>query len=35
MTRSSIEFSVKLFVIALIATFGWTVVRVLDMLGWW
>jgi hypothetical protein len=34
MTRQSIEFSVKLFIVALVATFIWTVARVLGMLGW-
>jgi hypothetical protein len=34
MTRGSIEFSVKFFVVALIATFIWTVTRVLALLGW-
>jgi hypothetical protein len=34
MTRPSIERCIKIFVVALIATFVWTVSRVLTMLGW-
>ena len=33
MTRKSIEASVKIFLIALIITFAWTVSKVLGMLG--
>jgi hypothetical protein len=33
MTRPSIEFCIKIFVVALVATFVWTVVGVLGMLG--
>lgn len=33
MTRSSIEFSIKIFLAALILTFAWTVGQVLQMLG--
>jgi hypothetical protein len=31
MTRSSIELSIKIFLVALIATFLWTAVKVLGM----
>ena len=34
MTRSSIEIAIKIFVVALIATFALTVYKVLAMLGW-
>jgi hypothetical protein len=34
MTRQSIEFSVKIFLVALILTFVWTVFQVFGMLGW-
>lgn len=33
MTRPSIEFCIKIFIVALILTFGWTVTRVMDMVG--
>jgi len=33
MTRPAIEFSIKIFIVLLIATFGWTVTRVMGMLG--
>ncbi len=33
MTRTSIEFCIKIFLTALILTFGWTVGQVLQMLG--
>jgi len=33
MTKSSIELSCKIFVVALILTFLWTVSRVLGMVG--
>jgi len=34
MTRKSIEASVKIFLVALVITFVWTVTKVLAMLGW-
>jgi hypothetical protein len=34
MTRSAIERCIWVFIIALILTFIWTVVKVLAMLGW-
>jgi len=34
MTRPSIERWIKIFVVTLIATFGWTLARVCGMLGW-
>ena len=34
MTRSSIELWIKIFVVALVATFAWTLGRVCGMLGW-
>jgi hypothetical protein len=34
MTRTSIERCIWIFVVALICTFIWTVVKVLGMLGW-
>ena len=34
MTRPSIERWIKIFIVALIATFAWTVGKVLTMLGW-
>lgn len=34
MTRPSIEVSVKIFLVALILTFVWTVFQVFGMLGW-
>jgi hypothetical protein len=34
MTRPSIERCIKIFIVALIVTFGWTLTRVLTMLGW-
>ena len=33
MTRPAIELSIKIFIVALIATFVWTVTKVLAMLG--
>jgi hypothetical protein len=33
MTRAHIEVCIKIFIVALIATFCWTVVRVLGMMG--
>ena len=33
MTRPAIEFSIKIFIVALIATFVWTVTKVLGMIG--
>ena len=33
MTRTSIEACIKLFIVALICTFIWTVFRVLGMIG--
>ncbi len=33
MTRPAIELCIKVFIVALIITFGWTVTRVLAMLG--
>jgi hypothetical protein len=34
MTRSSIEAATKVFLVALVLTFGYTVFKVLQMLGW-
>ena len=34
MTRPAIELSIKIFIVALIATFVWTVVKVLGLLGY-
>lgn len=34
MTRKSIELSVKIFLVALILTFVWTLTQVAGMLGW-
>lgn len=34
MTRSSIETATKIFLVALIITFCYTVYKVLQMLGW-
>jgi|GEM_PF-1643040 len=35
MTRTSIEFAIKVFIVLLVATFLWTLYRVLGgMLGW-
>lgn len=34
MTRLAIERCIWVFIIALIATFGWTIIKVLGMLGW-
>ncbi len=34
MTRQSIETSVKIFLVALILAFVWTVFQVFGMLGW-
>jgi hypothetical protein len=33
MTRSSIEFSIKVFLLALIVTFVWTVAKVMEMIS--
>lgn len=33
MTRASIELSIKIFLVALIATFVWTVAQVLGMIS--
>jgi len=33
MTRPQIERSIKIFIVALIATFVWTVTKVLEMVG--
>lgn len=33
MTRSSIEFSIKIFLLALIVTFVWTAVKVIGMIS--
>lgn len=33
MTRPAIEFCIKIFIVALIITFGWTLTRVASMLG--
>jgi len=34
MTRPAIELCIKVFIVALIVTFGWTLTRVAAMLGW-
>ena len=34
MTRPAIERCIWVFIVALIVTFGWTITRVLAMLGW-
>lgn len=34
MTRPAIERCIKIFIVALIVTFVWTVSRVFTMLGW-
>jgi hypothetical protein len=34
MTRTAIQNCIKVFIVALIATFVWTITRVLTMLGW-
>jgi hypothetical protein len=34
MTRTAIERCIWVFIVALIATFGWTVTQVIKMLGW-
>ncbi len=34
MTRTSIELAIKVFIVALVAAFLWTLTRVLGMLGW-
>lgn len=34
MTRAAIEVCIKIFIVALIVVFGWTVMRVLGMMGW-
>jgi hypothetical protein len=35
MTRPAIERCIKIFIVALIATFIWTVTQVLGLLGWY
>lgn len=35
MTRPAIERCIKIFIVALIATFIWTVIQVLGLLGWY
>jgi len=34
MTRPAIERCIWVFIVALVLTFGWTITRVLAMLGW-
>jgi hypothetical protein len=34
MTRPAIERCIWVFIVALVATFGWTVTQVMKMLGW-
>ncbi|MEY3898203.1 MAG: hypothetical protein RLZZ214_3724 [Verrucomicrobiota bacterium] len=34
MTRSSIEAAAKIYIVALIAVFIWTVYKVLQQIGW-
>lgn len=34
MTRTAIERCIKVFIVALIATFIWTVTQVLELIGW-
>jgi hypothetical protein len=34
MTRSSIEFAAKIYIVALTVVFIWTVTKVLAQLGW-
>jgi flagellar biogenesis protein FliO len=34
MTRSSIEATAKIFVVALIIVFIWTVTKVMEQIGW-
>lgn len=34
MTRPAIERCIWVFIVALVLTFGWTITRVLGMLGW-
>ena len=34
MTRPAIELSIKIFMVMLVVTFVWTVMRVLGLLGW-
>jgi hypothetical protein len=34
MTRPAIENCIKIFIVALVATFSWTLWNVLAMLGW-
>ena len=34
MTRPAIERCIWIFIVALILTFFWTVVKVLEMIGW-
>jgi hypothetical protein len=34
MTRPAIERCIKVFIVALVVTFGWTLTRVAAMLGW-
>jgi flagellar biogenesis protein FliO len=35
MTRSSIETAAKIYILALIIVFCWTVTKVLAQIGWW
>jgi hypothetical protein len=34
MTRPSIELSLRIFIVVLVVTFVWTMVRVLGLVGW-
>jgi flagellar biogenesis protein FliO len=34
MTRTSIEFAAKVYIVALIFVFIWTVMKVLQQIGW-
>jgi flagellar biogenesis protein FliO len=34
MTRSSIEIAAKIYILALIIVFCWTVMKVLEQIGW-
>jgi len=34
MTRTTIELSIKIFIVMLVVIFVWTVTRVFGMLGW-
>lgn len=35
MTRRSIEAAAKIYIVALIIVFCWTVTKVLAQIGWW